>query len=99
MANKLFVGGLPFVFSDAELRGIFSVIGTVISAEMVPDPAWGRTRGFGFVEMSTAEEVQAAISKLNGTPIAGKNIYVTIAREKKAAPARPAPLPGSPPLE
>ena len=90
MSTKLFVGGLPFEYSNAELQTLFAAVGKVVSAEMVPDPAWGRTRGFGFVEMSTPEEAQAAIEKLNGMKVAEKNIYVTVAREKKAAAPRPA---------
>jgi RNA recognition motif-containing protein len=83
MTSKLFVGGLPFAYSNTELQTLFAAAGKVVSAEMVPDPAWGRTRGFGFVEMSTSEEAQAAISQLNGMKVAEKNIYVTVAREKK----------------
>ncbi|SRR5258708_1003222 len=89
MSKKLFVGGLPFTYSDAELTALFAGMGTVVSAEMVFDPDRGRTRGFGFVEMSTPEQAQAAIATLNGTKVGEKNIYVTQAREKPAAAPKP----------
>jgi RNA recognition motif-containing protein len=84
MSTKLFVGGLPFVYSNTELTALFSGMGRVVSAEMVFDPDRGRTRGFGFVEMDTPEEAEAAIAGLNGTKVGEKNIYVTQAREKPA---------------
>jgi RNA recognition motif-containing protein len=81
--KKLFVGSLPFVYSDDELRALFAGCGTVLSAAMVYDPDRDRTRGFGFVEMSTPEEALGAIAKLNGTPVGERKIFVTEAREKK----------------
>src|SRR5258708_2858163 len=89
MANKLFVGGLPFDFTDDKLRELFAPLGTVVSAVMVSDPKHGRTRGFGFVAMSTPEESKAAIETLKGTKIGEKAIWVTEAREKeKQAPGQ-----------
>jgi RNA recognition motif-containing protein len=85
MFTKLFVGGLPFVYSQGELKALFAPVGTVVSAEMVFDPDRGRTRGFGFVEMSTTAEAQAAINQLNGLQVGEKKIYVTQAREKPAS--------------
>ncbi len=90
--KKLFVGGLPFVYSNEELRALFVSLGSVVSAEMVYDPDRDRTRGFGFVEMSTPEEAQAAIAKLNGQQLGEKKIFVTEAREKK--PSNPNKTPG-----
>lgn len=83
--KKLFIGGLPFVYSDEELRGLFAGLGQVLSATMVFDPDRNRSRGFGFVEMSTPEEAQAAITQLNGKPLGEKKIFVTEARPKKPA--------------
>jgi RNA recognition motif-containing protein len=91
MPEKLFVGGLPFDFSDDQLRGLFAKAGTVLSAIMVPDPKNKRTRGFGFVTLSGKEEALAAIEMLNGTPIGEKKIFVTEAREKTPRQAPPAP--------
>src|SRR5436853_4405872 len=90
MFTKLFVGGLPFQFSNTELQALFSPIGHVVSAEMVFDVDRGRTRGFGFVVMGTPELAVAAIEALNGKLVKDKNIYVTQAREKPA-PRGPQP--------
>src|SRR5436305_15138448 len=89
MFTKLFVGALPFVYSNDELKALFSAVGTVTSAVMVHDPDRGRTRGFGFVEMSSPEEARGAIEKLNGTTVGEKAIFVTEARERQAAPPKP----------
>jgi len=80
--KKLFVGRLPFKFTNEQLRALFSKAGEVQSAVMVPDTKNGQTRGFGFVEMSSELEAQQAIDTLNGTPLEDKKIWVTIAREK-----------------
>jgi len=97
MNKKLFVGRLPFGFSDEQLRTLFLKAGTVTSAVMVPDLKNGRTRGFGFVDMGSAEEAQNAIQALNGTPLEEKKIWVTLAREKGDAPkGRPAAFQGPP---
>jgi RNA recognition motif-containing protein len=87
MNKKLFVGRLPFEFSDAQLSALFTSCGTVVAAAMVPDPKTGRTRGFGFVDMSTEAEAQAAIQANNGKSLGDKKIWVTLAREKGPAPA------------
>lgn len=89
MDPKLFVGGLPFTYSNIELAALFAPVGQVVSAKMVLDPPNGRTRGFGFVQMSTMEEAQAAIAQLNGTKVGEKSIFVTQARER--APRRDSP--------
>ena len=81
--KKLFVGSLPWAVDDARLSEIFSQAGTVVSAQVVKDRDTGRSRGFGFVEMSTDEEAQAAVQNLNGTDIEGRKIVVNIARPRE----------------
>ncbi len=83
MSNKkLYVGNLPFSLGDAELANLFAPAGKVESARVVLDPATGRKRGFGFVEMSSPEEAQAAVDMFNGTEVEGRQIVVDIARER-----------------
>jgi RNA recognition motif-containing protein len=67
MSSKIYVGGLPYATTDAQLQEIFSAHGTVESARVITDKFTGRSRGFGFVEMSSNEEAQRAIQALNGT--------------------------------
>lgn len=81
--KKLFVGSLPWSVDDAGLAQIFSQAGTVVSAQVVKDRDTGRSRGFGFVEMSTDEEAQAAVNNLNGTDVEGRKIVVNIARPRE----------------
>ena len=81
--RKLFVGSLPWAVDDAQLAQIFSQAGTVVSAQVVKDRETGRSRGFGFVEMSTDEEANAAVSNLNGTDVEGRKIVVNIARPRE----------------
>ena len=81
--KKLFVGSLPWSVDDAKLAEIFAQAGTVVSAQVVKDRETGRSRGFGFVEMSTDEEAQAAVQNLNGTDIEGRKIVVNIARPRE----------------
>lgn len=80
MAKKLFVGSLPWVVDDAKLAEIFSQAGTVISAKVIKDRDTGRSRGFGFVEMSTDEEADLAVKNLNGADVDGRQIVVNEAR-------------------
>ena len=83
MSNKkLYVGNLPFSLGDTELANHFAPAGKVESARVVLDPATGRKRGFGFVEMSTPDEAQAAVEMFNGTEVEGRQIVVDIARER-----------------
>jgi RNA recognition motif-containing protein len=82
MSKKLYVGNLPFSLEDADLSSLFAQAGTVASARVVLDPATGRKRGFGFVEMSSEDEAQAAVNALNGSEIEGRTIVVDIARER-----------------
>jgi len=80
MNTKLFVGGLPWATTDQRLQEVFSEVGTVVSAKVITDKYTHRSKGFGFVEMGSPEEAQAAIDKLNGTDIDGRNIIVSEAR-------------------
>jgi RNA recognition motif-containing protein len=82
MSKKLYVGNLPFSVEDADLSRLFAQAGTVASARVVLDPATGRKRGFGFVEMSSEDEAQAAVNALNGSEVEGRTIVVDIARER-----------------
>lgn len=79
MPVKLFVGGLSFSTSSDRLREAFAAIGSVESASVVTDRDTGRSRGFGFVEMATTEDANAAVSRLNGTDLDGRQIKVEMA--------------------
>ena len=81
MAHKLFVGGLNFATSNERLRELFAECGQVDSATVVTDRDTGRSRGFGFVEMSTNEEAEQAISKFNGQEVDGRRLQVEKAKE------------------
>jgi RNA recognition motif-containing protein len=82
MATKLYVGNLSFQTTSDELREHFSQAGNVESASVVEDRMTGRSRGFGFVEMSTAEEAAAAIEQFNGKDFGGRNLTVNEARPR-----------------
>jgi RNA recognition motif-containing protein len=84
MAVKLFVGGLSFSTSTERLRETFAGVGSVESATVVTDRDTGRSRGFGFVEMSSPEEAEQAISRLNGTSLDGRTIQVEVAKSPGA---------------
>jgi cold-inducible RNA-binding protein len=80
MAHKLFIGGLSFSTSTERLRELFAQAGAVESAAVVMDRDTGRSRGFGFVEMSTAEEADAAVKKFNGQEVDGRTLKVELAK-------------------
>src|SRR5919106_4457275 len=80
MSSKIYVGGLPYATTDAQLQEVFSVHGTVESARVIADKFTGQSRGFGFVEMSSGAEAQAAISGLNGTQLDGRTLVVNEAK-------------------
>jgi cold-inducible RNA-binding protein len=80
MAQKLFVGSLSFSTTSEGLREFFAQAGNVTSATVITDQFSGRSRGFGFVEMSTPEEAQAAVQRLNGKDLDGRQIKVEIAK-------------------
>jgi RNA recognition motif-containing protein len=80
MGKKLFVGNLPFSVNDETLQSLFGEVGTVESAKVITDRETGRSKGFGFVEMSTDDEAQAAIQRLNGKDCNGRAMTVSEAR-------------------
>lgn len=80
---KLYVGNLPFSTGNSELEQLFANVGTVESATVVEDRETGRSRGFGFVEMSSAEEGNRAISELDGSDFDGRQIKVNEAKPRE----------------
>ncbi len=80
MGNKLYVGNLPFSATNDSLNETFSRFGKVTSAKIVMDRDTGRSKGFGFVEMSSDDEAQAAIAKLHGSDMGGRSLVVNEAR-------------------
>jgi RNA recognition motif-containing protein len=83
MGKKLFVGNLSFSVGEAELRQLFEQTGGVESVTIMRDTETGRSRGFGFVEMSSEEAAQKAIKELNGFSVDGRNLTVNEARPKQ----------------
>ena len=82
MATKLYVGNLPFQTTSDDLRDHFAKAGTVESAQVVEDRMTGRSRGFGFVEMTSPEEAAAAIEQFNGKDFNGRSLTVNEARPR-----------------
>src|SRR3954468_21048531 len=82
MGTRLYVGNLPYTVSSSELEQMFTAHGTVQSAEVVADRDTGRSKGFGFVEMGSEAEAQAAIAALNGADNGGRALTVNEARPK-----------------
>jgi RNA recognition motif-containing protein len=82
MGNKLYVGNLAFSIGDNELKQFFESCGTVVSATVIMDRATGRSKGFGFVEMSSDQEAQAGIAACNGKEVEGRALTVNEARPK-----------------
>lgn len=82
MAKKLFIGNLPFSMADADLNGIFSAYGTVVSANVVIDKFSKRSKGFGFVEFESEEDAMKAMEALNNSEQMGRNIAVKEALPK-----------------
>ena len=83
MSMKLYVGNLAFETSSTSLQELFSQVGTVESASVIEDRETGRSRGFGFVEMATKEEGEAAIAQFNGKEHNGRNLTVNEARPRE----------------
>ena len=88
MQNKLYVGGISFNTTQNELSDAFSQAGTVNSAMIIMDRITGRSKGFGFVEMSNDEEAQSAIELWNGKELGGRRLTVNVARPREERPAR-----------
>lgn len=88
MATKLYVGGLPYATQEDALKEYFSQAGNVVSAVIIMDKMSGRSKGFGFVEMSTDEEAQNAISMFNDKEFEGRKLTVNEARPMEARPPR-----------
>lgn len=83
MATKLFVRSLAYAVDDDQLRELFATVGTVESAKVIMDRDTNRSKGFGFVEMSTEDEAKAAIEQLDGKDLAGRQIFVSEARPQE----------------
>jgi len=88
MGNKLYVGNLPYAFRDNDLQQAFSQYGTVSSAKVMMERDTGRSKGFGFVEMGSDAEAQAAINGMNGQQFGGRGLVVNEARPMEPRPPR-----------
>lgn len=82
MSTNLFVGNLAFTTTDSELESLFTQHGEVARAQVITDRDSGRSRGFGFVEMGSADAAQAAITALDGTDVNGRQIKVNVAKPR-----------------
>ncbi|HEX2932167.1 MAG TPA: RNA-binding protein [Candidatus Binatia bacterium] len=83
---RIYIGGLPFAVTDKRLEEIFAAHGAVASAQVITDKFTGRSKGFGFVEMSSDSEAKSAIEALNGTELDGRTITVNEARPRENRP-------------
>ena len=83
MAKKLYIGGLAYSTTQQALQDLFAQAGTVVSATIITDKFSGRSKGFGFVEMSTDEEAQKAIEMFSGKELDGRNLTVNEARPQE----------------
>ncbi len=88
MGNKLYVGNLPYSVRDSDLEQAFGQFGAVTSAKVMMERDTGRSKGFGFVEMASDAEAQAAINGMNGQPMGGRSIVVNEARPMEPRPPR-----------
>jgi cold-inducible RNA-binding protein len=88
MGNKLYVGNLPYTVRDEDLQQSFSEFGSVSSAKVMMERDTGRSKGFGFVEMGSDAEAQAAIKGMNGQSLGGRSVTVNEARPMEARPPR-----------
>lgn len=84
MATRLFVGNLSFQTTDSDLENLFRQVGSVSSATIVMDKFTGRSRGFGFVEMGTSQEVQQAVERFHGTELHGRALTVNEAKPQES---------------
>lgn len=87
MDKRLFIGGLPFSIDDQALVALFSKHGKVESANVIMDRMTNQSKGFGFVDMGSEQEAQAAIKALDGTEVEGRKITVNIARPREERPS------------
>jgi len=94
MVHRVYVGNLPFSFTKSDLENMFQSFGVVKSTDIILDRETGRSRGFGFVELETAEQLAAAIRGLHGSPVNGRPLTVTEARERERGPGGPPRGPG-----
>lgn len=94
MAVKLYVGNLPYSTTGDDLRQLFAEFGEVESADVISDRETGRSKGFGFVELSTPEAAKAAIEAMNGKEQGGRNLVVNEARPREDRPRDGAPRGG-----
>ena len=85
MKNKLYVGNLPFSASNDSIKTLFSESGTVTSATIIMDRETNRSKGFGFVEMSSEEEANRAMTSFNGRDIDGRALKVSLAKPREAS--------------
>ena len=83
MGKKLYVGNLAYTVGDGELQRLFAAHGSVVSAQVIMDRDTGRSKGFGFVEMGSDQEAQAAIQALNGKDVSGRTLTVNEARPRE----------------
>lgn len=83
MGNKIYVGNLSFSVDSEQLSGVFSEFGTVASSNVIMDRDTGRSKGFGFVEMSTSSEAQTAIEQLNGRELGGRAMNISEAKPQE----------------
>ena len=83
MGSKIYVGGLPYATTEQQLSDLFAAHGVVTSSRVIADKFTGHSRGFGFVEMSSDAEAQAAITALNGTQLDGRTLTVNEARPQE----------------
>ena len=95
MAKKLYVGNLSYDVADSDLQNLFVPHGTVQSAQVIMDRDTGRSKGFGFVEMDSNEQAQAAINALNGQEVGGRALTVNEARPREERGSSPRGYAGS----
>ena len=84
MSKRIYVGGLPFSTTEAEMNALFATYGAVTSAKLITDRESGQSRGFGFVEMANDAEATTAMEKLNGTDFGGRKLTINEARPMEA---------------
>ena len=96
MTNKLFVGGLPYETTQADLLKLFGTAGKVFGVKLIMDRETGRSKGFAFIEMAAAADTKAAMEKLNGAALGGRKIFITEARPQEKAAGATGATPASP---